>query len=165
MADFSSQVSSKLGDKDILLTNGTNERVYGIKISEALLTVCQPLMEEIGNRGVDEARRAIGLGVIAWNLAGISDLGEEALKASLEGVKELIGHLDEESMMAFCGIILGLATRKRELFPDFDCLIMHYEVLENNGQLRVNVASVPYSDSKATEWRNELQRQQAAGRL
>jgi hypothetical protein len=157
MGDFTSMIPSELCTDDPLVIEGASERVYGTKLSEALLTVCQPIIDEEG-RDIEATKKIIGLGVIAWNLACIGDLGDDAVRKALDDMMESAGGWDEAQMLTFCATVLPLVKRKRELFPDIDSIIMHHEILESGGTLRLNVASTPYGDERVEEWGREYEK-------
>lgn len=147
---------SKLGAA-VVVTDLVEKR-YGVKLSGALMQVCEPLLAEAGD-DPGAIRKAVGFGVIGWNKACMPDAPMDDLVSKLAAStgdtpsqKKMIGMLRE--------VIDDMAERKQKLYPDINMLIMNYEVVLNGGDLQVNVAGAELSAKKGA-----LPRKGLLGRL
>ena len=81
------------------------------------------------------------LAVIAWNLASFSESEQDMLRE--KAVEQLPGDLTAQDVAFFLDIIDSFIVLKRRRFEGIDRLIMDYEVSVVEGDIALNVASVP----------------------
>lgn len=147
---FTARLPPEMRDGKSFVLKGANEKMYGVKISDALCAVCQPLLDNVKNDYAKE-KKIFDLGVIAWNLAIIYNIGEDAFKEALESICDELIELDDMTKLFYNSAIALFVRRKLELFPGIDSMIVHYELVDEDGDMRLNVATIPCCDQKLEE--------------
>ena len=147
---FTARLPTEMRDGKSLVLKGANEKMYGVKISDALCAVCEPLLDNVKGDYAKE-KRTFDLGVIAWNLAIIYDIGDDTFKEALEHICDELNALDDTTKLFFNSAIALFVKRKLELFPDIDGMIVHYELVDEDGHVRLNVATIPCGNQKLEE--------------
>jgi hypothetical protein len=119
------RVQQSLPDEQVKVV----KRRTGRKVSEVLMEFAQPWLDE--TRNDNETRAIIGMAVLAWNMALISE------PKRWEGVSH---ELDETLREAGKAILKKMITRKLSLYSDEHRLILDYEITGTGDNLTVNVA-------------------------
>lgn len=121
------------------------QKKYGIKLSEALLVLCEPY--KIANITNTQYERLVEIGATAWNMANLpeSDRQHEFFKLAqrapeLHDVSEselirIMSKLpdDADNYLVMLTILSGMIGRKLELFPHDDRIVKNLW-LEHHGQ-------------------------------
>jgi len=119
-------------------TMGVAAKRYGVKLSEALLEVCQPLLDTAeGNP--DRIRKCMMLGIMGWNLACVPDSPVDDVVSKL-AASAGSGPDAKEAVRMLRATIEHIKARKLELYPDINMLIMEHEVVFRGSSMQVNVA-------------------------
>lgn len=131
------------------------ERYNGVKLSEALIHLCEPYD---GDLPLAEYKNLIGMAVLAWNIANqpkerrVEDLLE--LVATMPGLKEeLETDLDQftaskdpqaelPTSFVMLQLIGVLAQRKDELYPNDDRVVMDFKVTSTSTNRHLSVSSI-----------------------
>jgi len=130
------------GKEGILPLNGYAEKIYGVKLSDALKEVCRPLLDDAVDDDAD-LRAVFVFGIVAWNLAVLAKLAPERFQknydilqiaASINGMKEL----DHDLAL--------LIKRKQKLFSQIDMMLSDCKVVHEGSQYRLAVAGTPCND-------------------
>jgi len=140
--EFAEKVSAQYG-MPVKHENGFSEKLYGMKISEALIKLSEPLHPE-GRFDIDTFKSIIDVAAIAWNLSCIPEEGrrnclEYVLHKSEKNATCLA--LPEEEKKALMGELDFLMERKKELFPSINCIISNVKVIDEGSEFRVLVAT------------------------
>jgi hypothetical protein len=103
------------------------------KISDALMKLARPLLDEAQPTTVEQAQDVIALAALAWNVAVLDDPDEYS--------KAVAGLRVAENGKASERTLALLVSRKRELFPDDDRMVINFEVQIAGDGLRLLAAS------------------------
>jgi hypothetical protein len=109
----------------------------GVKMSEVLGDFVEPYADEV--EGLEEYRRLLCLGQLAWNAAlrgepERSEMVNELLSAGLPGA-------DAEAMTMARALIEIMIARKEQYFDHFRRPILAFEVFDTGDGWHLNVAS------------------------
>ncbi|MGA2254159.1 MAG: hypothetical protein ABSG53_05805 [Thermoguttaceae bacterium] len=110
----------------------------GVKMSTVLEEFVEPLADDV--EGLEEYRKLLGLGQLAWNAAlrGEPERGEmvnELLSTAMPGATV-------ETLSAGRSIVEALITRKEQHFADLRRPILRFEVFDTGDGWHLNVASL-----------------------
>ena len=119
------------------IDTGLAKRRFGVKLSEALLDVCEPLLKEAED-DPNRIRICVMLGIIGWNLAcdphyPIGDLVKNFASAVGDGSDA------KGTLRMLRATIEQVKARKQIMYPEIDVLIVEHEVVEQHGSVQVNV--------------------------
>jgi hypothetical protein len=107
-----------------------------IKMSQALLELVEPFMDEIED--LDEFTNLVGLATLGWSLSLLDD---RTAKQAIRDLREI--YSPDSDFLQW--IVVGLADRKRLLFPDDDRAIQNWETsIGPDGRYHLQVASLTY---------------------
>jgi hypothetical protein len=115
------------------------EKMYGVKLSEALLHVCEPLIVS-AEGDPDRIRKSIMLGIVGWNIAVDPRLDIRVLLRDV--AKSFQGPESDALAWTMKLMFETIAGRKNELYPKIKLLIVKHEVVFTGTGLQVNVAGV-----------------------
>ena len=135
------------GSKGVLPLNGYAEKVYGVKLSDALKKVCKPLLDNSID-DVDDIRTVFIFGIVAWNLAVLSKFGPEKSQENYDIIRSAVpvnGVKDWDRNMTL------LIERKQKLFPQIDMMLADCKVVHEGNQYRLAVAGTPCDDIPPAE--------------
>lgn len=140
--EFAKKVSAQY-DMSVKHENDFAEKLYGMKISEALIKLSAPLHPE-GRFDIDTFKSIIDVAAIAWNLSCIPEKVrrnclEYVLQKSEKNAVWLA--LPKEKQKALIGELDFLIERKKELFPSINCIISNVKVIDEGNEFRVLVAT------------------------
>ena len=132
---WASRSSANRGERPRGNDHGRERRALkkDIRLSERLVDLIAPYRED-GLTG-DDYKALIAAAASAWNLSLLPEqerqeaLGQAFRKARIKNRQEP------------AELIVALMQRKKQLFPDDDRAIVHWEVSESEGQFHVMVAS------------------------
>jgi len=148
LADELKNDARKAGGPGILPIPGFTQKCYGIKLSEALRKVCEPILNN-ANDDIATIRSVFATGAMAWNLTILaSKLGEAKLHevlTSLNSEAVKIGYEGWNNELA------NLMERKRKLFPQIDIAIIDCKIVDEGNEYRFAVAGIPYSSANPSE--------------
>jgi len=119
----------------------------GIKISEAILTLCEPLRK----RYTDPQRTEtiIWLTVMAWNVSLLPDDNQLDLQRSL--IKTLPKELDGADVAVLFESFDELIKRKNKLYPDIREYILNHQISFSGDKVTLTVGAVPISEKTEDE--------------
>ncbi len=148
LADELDKDMRKVGGSGILPLPGFSQKYYGVKLSEALRRVCEPILET-SNDDIATIRSVFATGAMAWNLTILaSKLGEKKLHEVLTAMNAeaaKLGYEDWERELA------NLMERKKKLFPQIDIAIIDCKIVDEGDEYRFAVAGMPYSSVTPAE--------------
>ena len=132
------------------------ERYGGVKLSEALLNICEPF--NYGDLPLAEYRELIGMTSVAWNIArNDQDKRVELLLESIKAMPGLHNELEADFItllesgnspseelpapISILNILNTLIQRKDELYPSDDRVVVDYTVREIANERHLSVSS------------------------
>ncbi len=123
-------------------TATNNTRTPGIKISEAVLKVCEPLL----NRYKESHRiqTIASMGVMAWNISLFEK--EERIHAQEIILDALPEQLGGEDLAVILDTIEILIERKERMYPHIREYILNKQISFLKNTLTLNVTTAPISD-------------------
>jgi len=139
-------MSSLLGDSNAILDPKYAVENYGIKISEAVIKIAQPWLDD--TETIENQKSVLATGVLGWNY---SCFPKEKREGALASIRNIIDGRMMESEAELTGIkdlqveiVKAMSERKNQLFPDIQCIIMKYDCVETPSGLDFNVATAPF---------------------
>ncbi len=111
------------------------------KMSEVILDFAEPLLDAIDDDELFE--RAIGCAVVCWNLSFLME------KKQQRQVRSIVNEFDKSDLLTRFGAedcVRMLLERKKAFFADEKRMVLNYQVVEEEGQHRLLVASVLAED-------------------
>jgi len=108
-------------------------------MSDVLTDFAEPLISSA--RTDEDARKAIGIAILAWNLAlQAEEQQEELLRQAVRDLGEAAGN-DTKTMGYFENLVRTLVIRKKALYPKNHRAILKYEITEKGDDLHLLVTS------------------------
>lgn len=135
------------GSKGILPLNGYAEKIYGVKLSDALKEVCRPLLDETVE-DVDDIRMVFIFGIVAWNLAVLAKLAPEKFQENYDIIRSAAPAHRVKNWDRDMTLLIG---RKQKLFPQIDMMLSDCKVVHEGNQYRLAVAGTPCDDIPAAD--------------
>jgi hypothetical protein len=120
------------------VTMGVAAKRYGVKLSAALLDVCQPLLDT-AEGDPERIRKCVKLGIIGWNLAFMPDASVDDLLSPL-AASAGNGPDAKEAVRMLRAAVENSKARKLKLYPEINMFIMEHEVVFHGSSMQVNVA-------------------------
>ncbi len=109
------------------------------RMSDVLTDFAEPLTSSA--RTDEDVRKAIGIAILAWNLAlQAEEQQEELLRQAVRDLGEAAGN-DAETMEYFENLVRTLVIRKKALYPKNSRVILKYEITERGDDLHLLVTS------------------------
>lgn len=109
-----------------------------VSMSEVLKELVRPYLPDTSSK--NQLESMLSLGVLAWNMSIIDEKsGRKILDKSL---KKAMKGLGAEAIEVSRLLVTEMIQRKKELFPDNDRMIMHFDLHHaGSGQYNISVAS------------------------
>lgn len=113
----------------------------GIKMSAVILKLADPLLKKYGDND-NRIKTIISLTVIEWNTLMLpEDKQKKIQNTTIDHLVPIDG--DAEDVVSLLYISELIAERKKKYFPDLKKAILSYDISVSNGNITLNVSSVP----------------------
>jgi hypothetical protein len=142
LIDELDQEARQLGADGILPLNGFSQKIYGVKLSDALRNVCQPILDNSPDT-LDTVEAVLSAGMLAWNFSVLAKFAPERFQENYDlilATAEKNGYRDWEQYMEF------LMERKKKLFPQIDMMLSDCKISGESNEYRLAVAGKPCGD-------------------
>lgn len=123
------RVHNKLG-KDFILHDGSSK----IKMSEVILDLGHEILELA--KTTSECKKVIDITCIAWNLSVLSSVEKEEL------LTNFLNKIHEKAREDTFELLSTLIDKKNPDYPHINRVIVDYEVLDDKGNIHLNVMSI-----------------------
>lgn len=132
-----------------------SESPGGVKMSEAILKVADPLLRQFGDND-KRTKTIISLAILEWNRLMLPE-GERE-KFQDEMFDTLLPQNDEAEMVGSILYINELiAKRQKKYFPDLKRFIVDYELIVSDSDITLNISSAPVeSNSKPEQYIKQI---------
>lgn len=123
------------------------KELYGVKLSGAVLDVCQPLIDAAKGEE-DPLRTAAMIGIMGWNIACVANGNEEILARQF--AQDAAGTLRDRFLAGvMVDALLAVVARKNALYPQIDFILTDHElVFTEDGCMQLNVGGVKLDAGK-----------------
>ena len=116
------------------------ERYGGVKLSEALMNVCDPY--DYDDLSLAEYKKLIGMTSVAWNVARLDE--NKRAEYLFDFVKKMPDSIN------ILTILRSLIQRKDELYPNDDRVIVDFDIKETANERHLFVSSaIPGTHDKS----------------
>ena len=132
------KVKERYKDKEVTLQTAEEMRLD--KMSEIILEFVGELLEQA--TGKREKENIVSMGVVAWNIAILSDAIKLSPLECLEDFLKTSGiEKDSEEEAVTTAVLLALIEKKQKTFPNIRRLVMDFEIKATKNDLNLSVAS------------------------
>lgn len=120
----------------------SSKEEYGIKISEAILKLSEPLREQY--RELHRVQVIITLTIIAWNMALLPETERKKSQSLLIIKLSKIAQGDNSTVLL--DLVHDLIKQKNKYYPEIKEYIIDYNLSVSNQNMSLTVSATPFSE-------------------